>query len=103
MKNKIIVRENMKELVDFIKDNKYYIGLIIFVGILSYNFAITHYSMGVDDEAIQRFIIEGESLAQRRAGLFLINKIFGIAGFVPGWRDILATMCLVVSALLLPM
>lgn len=87
---------NIKELLSYKR-------LVILLGIttiLSYGFAITNFSIGVDDTAFNRYFREGELLAQGRFAAVALDKIFNMFDFAPFWMDMVATILLVVSSLL---
>ena len=89
-----------KEFIDFIKENKLLVVLLIIVLILSFGYTLTNYSIGIDDTAFDRYMDGTELLAQERFSAPLLQKILGIYKFAPFWIDGVAVIFLFISIIL---
>lgn len=93
----------MKRIVDelmLIMKSRIYIVIIGVVAICAYGFAITHYSVGMDDTAIPLYFEEGLAPFVGRWSLFVINKVFPIGDFFPWMTELLSVLILMLSATL---
>lgn len=66
---------------------------------LCYGFALTNFSIGVDDEAINKYTMGG-LLAQGRWGSYITQHIFNSYEFLPFWRDFMAVLLIVFGVML---
>lgn len=89
------------ELSDFLKCRVYSVmlGLMAACG---YGFAVTHYSIGMDDTAIPLYFEEGVAPYVGRWSMFVINRIFHmhISDFAPWMVELLSVLILTVSVTL---
>jgi hypothetical protein len=68
--------------------------------LLSYGFALTNYSIGIDDEVTQRFTNENLNVRMGRWGDIVIRLIFGQTIYLPGWYDFFGVLFLVIGVVL---
>ena len=90
-------KNEMKSLIT----NPRYIVPIIFVAILSYGFAITHYSIGVDDLCFDRYVTGTYILSAKRWGTWLLYNILNIKEFTPFWLEFIVSTFMVIIAIIL--
>ena len=93
--------EEYKEEIKRLVTNPKYIIPIIFVAILSYGFAITHYSIGVDDLCFDRYISGTYILSAKRWGTWLLYNILNIKEFTPFWLEFIVSTIMVIIAIIL--
>ncbi len=74
--------EFWQDLKAFLQNRMYCIVLLV-IGIGTYGFVITHYSIGIDDTAILLYFDEGLSPYMGRWTLYLINKILSLTQMTP--------------------
>ena len=67
------ILEEYKEQIKYFLSNKIYLISIIIIGILSYGFAITNYSVGVDDLCFDRYI---------KRNIYIVSKKMGNMGII---------------------
>ena len=95
-----IVEEYKREIKSLVTNPKYIIP-IIFVAILSYGFAITHYSIGVEDLCFDRYVSGTYILSAKRWGTWLLYNILNIKEFTPFWLEfIVSTFMIIISIVL---
>ena len=92
---KQIIKEYKDQLIYFFTNKKYILS-IIFVALLSYGFAITNYSVGVDDLCFDRYVTGTYILSAKRWGTWLLYNILNIKGFSPFWLDFIVAILMVV-------
>lgn len=97
---KKIIKE-YKEQIKYFLTNKKYIVPVIFVAILSYGFAVTHYSIGVDDLCFDRYVNGTYILSAKRWGTWLLYNILNIKEFTPFWLDFIVATFMVVIAIVM--
>lgn len=93
----------MKRLVNDIKtfcECKYYVIGLALVAVCAYGYAVTHYAIGMDDTVIPLYFEEGLAPYVGRWSLFVINKIFHIADFIPWMVELVSVMILMLSVTL---
>ncbi len=81
--------------------DKFFVALTVFVAVLSYGFAITNFSMGVDDPAAHHYLYTdgwGSMIQQGRLLHLLLNGLTGLIRFIPFFNDFLAVTLFVFSA-----
>ena len=88
----------MSELKKLI-ENRLYLLSTLLVGVLSYGFSITHYSMGIDDTSMGMYLDKGLLPETGRWVLFLLNKLVHISDFAPYFSEVIGFALLYVSAL----
>ncbi len=77
----------------FEKTDSYWLCLII-TAILCFGFAITHSSMGIDDERIQILTLFTSIIIDNRLGNIITAKLIPTQEFLPFWRDFFALLLL---------
>ena len=93
--------EEYKKQLKYFLTNKKYIIPVIFVAILSYGFAITHYSIGVDDLCFDKYVTGPYILSAGRWGTWTLYNLFRIIEFTPFWLDfIVATFMIIIAVVL---
>ena len=97
---KKIIEEYKREIKDLVTNPKY-IAPIIFVAILSYGFAVTHYSIGIDDLCFDRYISGTYILSAKRWGTWLLYNVLNIKEFTPFWMDFVVSVFMVIIAIVL--
>ena len=65
MKN--ILNDYKEQIKNFLSDRRYTITVIITL-ILSYGFAITHYSIGIDDLCFDRYVTRNIHIISKKMG-----------------------------------
>ncbi|MCI8518996.1 MAG: hypothetical protein HFJ51_02570 [Clostridia bacterium] len=95
---KEILKEYKKQIKYFI-ENKKYMLIIILVMILSYGFTITHYSIGVDDLAFDRYVNGTHILSQKRWGTWGLYNLLRITEFTPFWLEAISAIIIVIIAI----
>ena len=96
---KEIIKDYISEIKDLFKNRKY-LYTIIFIAILSYGFAITHYAIGVDDLCFDRYVNGTYILSAKRWGTWLLYNILNISEFSPFWLDFLTATGIIIIAIL---
>lgn len=97
---------NYRNEIKDILENKYYVIGLILVAIAAYGFSITHFAMGIDDFGVIHYMdISSESvgnmLQQGRLLHLLFYYILRVADVIPFFNNFIATVLLVISAILL--
>lgn len=96
---KEIIKDYIREIKDLLKSRKY-LYTIIFIAILSFGFAITHYAIGVDDLCFDRYVKGTYILSAKRWGTWALYNILNITEFSPFWLDFLTATGIVIIAIL---
>lgn len=99
-KMKQILKEYNKTVIELLKDKKYIIIFLI-VTLLSFGFAITHTSVGPDDLCFDRYFKDTYILSQGRWVTFLLYNILQITSFSPFWIELLTTIVLFFTAIII--
>lgn len=89
----------MKDVKTFLQCKTYLLGLALITA-CAYGYAITHYAIGMDDTAIPLYFEEGLAPYVGRWSLFVLNKIFPIADFVPWMTELISVLILMLSVTL---
>ena len=96
-----MMSEYKNQLLYFLKSKKYIISVII-TFILSFGYAITHESMGIDDISFDRYLNGGMYwLSQSRYGMWVIYNILNIKEFTPFWLDFMTAILIGIISLIL--
>ncbi len=96
-----MMSEYKNQLIHFLKSKKYMISVIM-TFILSFGFAITHESMGIDDISFDRYLDGGMYwLSQNRYGMWIIYNLLNIKAFTPFWLDFITALLMVAISLIL--
>lgn len=86
----------MERWEKFWKNNRYGIVVSVLIAILSYGFALTSVSVGIDDTAFDVYFGMGYSIRMGRLFLAFLHKIFDIVEFTPFWLEFLAVLFLLI-------
>ena len=89
-------KKNIKELLN----NKTYVFSIILVAILSYGFAITNFSVGIDDLCFDRYVMGTYLLSAGRWGTTAIYVILQIFQFTPFWLELIVVILTVIMGII---
>jgi len=87
-----------KECKKIFSQGKLYWIFVTIVAILCYGFALTHSSVGVDDEYFSVYYEGGMSLRQGRCMNIFLNAILNWAEYLPFWREFLGVLFLIAGA-----
>ena len=98
MENKSIINE-YKECFKYFINNKIFMFIIILTAVLSYGFAITNYSVGIDDLALDRYVSGTWILSAGRWGTWLVYNILGITKFTPFWLEFVSAILIIITAI----
>lgn len=77
--------------------NRLYRAALILTAVGSYGFLVTHHTVGIDDTPYALYFEEGLNVIVGRWFLFLLNKIFHIAEFVPFITDLAGALLLMAA------
>lgn len=88
-----------KDFRVFCQCKAYVIGLTL-LAVCAYGYAVTHYAIGMDDTVIPLYFEEGLAPYVGRWSLFVLNKIFHIADFVPWMVELVSVVVLMLSVTL---
>ena len=88
---------------DFIKflSNKKLMSITILVMLLAYGFMLTHFSIGVDDLCLDRYVNGTYILSAGRWGTWLIYNLLNLNTYIPFWVDFVTLLLLLFTAILL--
>lgn len=93
--------EEYKQQIKYFLTNPKYIIPVIFVAILSYGFAVTHYAIGVDDLCFDRYVDGTYILSAKRWGTWLLYNILNITEFSPFWLEFIVATFMVIIAIVI--
>ena len=91
----------MKDICKDLKElfqNKCYCILLFFIGICTYGFIITHFSIGIDDTAIPMYFEEGLAPYVGRWTLYMINKVVPLTKLSPFVVEAVSMFLMLMSA-----
>lgn len=77
--------------------SRLYRGVLILTALCSYGFLVTHHTVGIDDTPFALYFEEGLNAIVGRWVLFLLNKIFHVAEFVPFIVDLMGVLILMAA------
>lgn len=89
----------LNDVKEFCRCKAYVFGLTL-IAVCAYGYAVTHYAIGMDDTVIPLYFEEGLAPYVGRWSLFVINKIFHIADFVPWMAELVSVLILMLSVTL---
>ena len=95
------IEDNIKELFQ----NKFYIIITILIAVAAYGFAITHFSLGIDDFGINHYMdispsSNGNMLQQGRLLHIVFYYLTGLVDVIPFLNNFIGTLLLFFSAVL---
>lgn len=93
-----ICKEYKKQIQELL-NNKVYINCVILIAILSYGFAISNFSVGVDDLCFDRYVTGTYIVSVGRWGTSLLYTIFQIFEFTPFWLEMVVTILTVMMGI----
>ena len=79
--------------------NRVYMGILLLTAVCAYGYKVTNVAIGIDDTPSLYYFEEGLIAIVGRWVLFLLNKIFSLAEFVPFVTDFVAVVLLVLAAI----
>ncbi|MBO4981191.1 MAG: glucosyltransferase domain-containing protein [Lachnospiraceae bacterium] len=85
----------MKKLlseVSWFLQQKLYIIAMSLTALCAYGFAITHYSIGIDDTAVSLYLEDGLEVVMGRWTVFLLNKLFHMSEFSPFMMELIGVL-----------
>lgn len=91
------MRDICKDLKELFQ-NKFYCILLLIIGICTYGFVITHFSIGIDDTAIPMYFEEGLAPYVGRWTLYMINKVVPITKLSPFLVEAVSMLLMLISA-----
>ena len=97
---KKILNDYKEQIKYFISDKRYCI-IVSIVMCLSYGFAVTHYSIGMDDLAFDRYVHGTYILSAKRWGTWGLYNLLQINEFTPFWLDAVVAIFMVIIATVL--
>lgn len=89
-----------KEFINFLNNKKFIVCLLI-ISFLSYGFMLTHFSIGVDDLALDRYVSGSYILSAGRWGTWLVYNILNINEYIPFWVDFITVVILFFTSIIL--
>ena len=89
--------EFWQDLKGFLQ-NRMYCFVLLVIGIGTYGFVITHYSIGIDDTAILLYFETGLSPYMGRWSLYLINKILPLTRMTPFYIELISMLLMLFAA-----
>lgn len=91
----------MKKYLDTFKEflsDRLYCSILLLIGVCTYGFVITHYSIGVDDTAISLYFDEGLAPYMGRWTLYIINKVIPLTKMSPFFIELISMIIMLFSA-----
>jgi hypothetical protein len=82
-------------------ENKVYMLALIITAVCGYGFEITHYSIGIDDTALDLYLEDGLVVEMGRWVMYLLNKIFHFSEFAPFMTELIGVLFMMTAAVLL--
>jgi len=92
--------QGLKEDVSWFIRQKSYLLTLLITAVCTYGFAITHFSIGVDDTMVEKYLNEGLEPVMGRWTIFLLNKFFYVGEFSPFMMELIGVMLLLLAVLL---
>ena len=86
--------ERFREQVLLLIKNKIYLLMLSLTAIFGYGFLVTHPTIGIDDTPFTYYFEEGLSAIVGRWVIFLVNKVFHVADFLPFITDLAGVLIL---------
>lgn len=78
--------------------NKIYCCILFIIGICTYGFVITHYSIGIDDTAILLYFENGLAPYMGRWTLYLVNKVLPLTKMSPFFVELISLVFMLFAA-----
>ncbi len=82
------------------KSKLYYVSIIITL-MLSYGFSMTHFSIGIDDEAFGYYFNQGGLIQQGRVQSYILMKFINIDEYLPIWRELIGLLLMTMGIMIL--
>lgn len=89
--------QKWKDCFTALCSSRLYRGALILTALCSYGFFVTHHTVGIDDTPFALYFEEGLNAIVGRWVLFLLNKIFHVAEFVPFIVDLMGVLILMMA------
>ncbi len=93
------MKQLLQEMHWFLRQ-KIYVAMLCLTAVCSYGFAITHYSVGIDDTAIGIYLKDGLAVLIGRWTMYLLNKLFYFGEFAPFLTEVAGVLFLMLAATL---
>ena len=93
----------MKQLQDDITyfwKQKFFMVMLCITAVGCYGYAITHEAIGIDDTMVEVYLQDGLEVLHGRWVLYLLNKVFYMAEFMPYITDFAQMLLLIVAAVM---
>ncbi len=79
---------------------KLYVVALAVTAACGYGFMITHPSIGIDDTALDLYLIDGIMVEMGRWVMYLLNKVFHFSEFAPFMTELIGVLFLMLAAVL---
>ncbi len=89
----------IEESLLLLKQPSFWAPLLITL-LCSYGFFVTHFAVGIDDTAMERYFVEGLAPARGRWVIFLVNKVIPLMYITPFLTDFLGVLFLAAFSVL---
>lgn len=92
--------KRLAQEINWFWHQKIYVVMLCLTAVCSYGFAITHYSIGIDDTAVGLYLEEGLEVVMGRWTVFLVNKLFHLSEFAPFMLEFVGVLFLMLGVTL---
>ena len=99
MRVAVYMKQLWQDLKWFAKQKIYVVALVI-TSMCGYGFAIAHPSIGIDDTAVELYLVDGLEVEMGRWVMFLLNKVFHFGEFAPFMPELVGVLFLMMAATL---
>lgn len=82
------------------KSKLYYVCVLITI-ILAYGFAMTHFSIGLDDESFDFYFNQGGLIRQGRVLNYILMKFINTGEYMPIWRELVGLILMTIGIMIL--
>lgn len=90
--------QRWKDNFTVLPGSRLYRAVLLLTAVCSYGFLVTHHTVGIDDTPFSLYFEEGLNAIVGRWFLFLLNKVFHVADFVPFIMDLIGVLVLMAAA-----
>ncbi|MCM1326009.1 MAG: glucosyltransferase domain-containing protein [Bacteroidales bacterium] len=92
--------KRLSQEIGWFLHQKIYVGMLCLTALCSYGFAVTGYSIGIDDTAVGLYLEDGLTVVRGRWTIFLINKLFHMSDFTPFMMELAGVLLLMLGVTL---
>lgn len=89
--------QRWKDSFSVLLGSRRYRIVLLLTALCSYGFLVTHHTVGIDDTPFALYFEEGLNAIVGRWFLFLLNKVFHVAEFVPFMVDLMGVLILMAA------